>query len=168
MKQIWNAVVIAMMVAAPASAQRGLKQQQQAPLGAANRPLLLQEIQRRFMNQARTQMGLTAEQLPRFQKVVSSWAQKRVALEADERRLRQALNEQYRLGVAANPDSAAKFVDAINDNRVDYATTFRDEMRELTPILSPVQRGQFQLIRDRLLTQIRDLQQKRPDGGPDQ
>jgi hypothetical protein len=55
-------------------------------------------------------------------------------------------------------------VDAINVNRIAYAETFRDEMRDLTPVLTPVQRGLFQLSRDRLLARVKDLQQQRPGG----
>jgi hypothetical protein len=71
---------------------------------------------------------------------------------------------ELRPGVAANPDNVSRFVDGLNVNRVAYAETFRDEMKELAPILSPVQRGQFQVARDRLLQRVRDLQSQRPNG----
>ena len=109
-------------------------------------------------------MALTVDQQPRFRRVVSSWAQKRGALEVEERQLRQSLKRELTPGVAANPDSVSRFVDDLNANRVAYAETFRDEMRDLTPILTPVQRGQFQVRRDQLLQRIRDLQQQRPGG----
>lgn len=128
------------------------------------RAALLQDINQRFANQIIKEMGLTQDQVPRFRRVVVSWAQKRTALEAEERRLRLALAEEFRPGVAANADSAASYVDALNANRVSYAISFQDEMKELTPILSPIQRGQFQLARDRLLQRVKDLQQLRPGG----
>jgi hypothetical protein len=131
------------------------------------RAALLQDINRMFLNQVVREMALSPDQVPRFERVVSMWAQKRNTLEAEERRLRQALAGEQRPGVAANQDSVSRFVDALNDIRVDYASTFRDEMRELTPILSPVQRGQFQIARDRFLQKVKDLQQQRPGaGGP--
>ena len=55
-------------------------------------------------------------------------------------------------------------VDRILANRVAYQESFRDEMRELTPILTPAQRGQFLLIRDRFLQQVHELQQQRAGG----
>lgn len=144
-----------LLAVAPMSAQQGPRP----------RAALLRDIGVMFMNQVTREMALSGDQVPRFQRLVSTWAQKRATLEAEERRLRQALASELRPGVAANPDSVSKFVDALNDNRVDYANSFRDEMRELTPILTPVQRGQFQVARDRLLQRIRDLQQQRPGAG---
>jgi hypothetical protein len=130
------------------------------------RAAILRDINVTFLSQVTREMELSGDQGPRFQRVVSTWSQKRMTLEAEERRLRQALAGELRPGIAANPDSVSKFVDALNDNRVDYANSFRDEMRELVTILTPVQRGQFQVARDRLLQRIRDLQQQRQGVGP--
>lgn len=159
------ALALVLLCAGSASAQKpGARMGGQQALGGRPRAAILQEINIQFMNRARVMMGLTDEQMPRFQRVASSWAQKRALLEVDERRITSALAGEYRMGVAANPDSASRFVDRLNDIRVEYATTFRDEMKELAPILTPVQRGQFQILRDRFLQQVRDLQQKRAAG----
>jgi hypothetical protein len=166
---IGAAVIAFVVTAAPRAVAQGRGEQLRP-----NRAAMLQDINQRFANQVIKEMGLSADQVPRFRRIVVSWAQKRSALEAEEQRLRMALANEFRPGVAANPDSAAKFVDAVNDNRVEYAMTFRDEMRELTPILSPVQRGQFQVARDRLLQRIKEQLQQRaagrvggaPAGGP--
>jgi hypothetical protein len=146
------------LAAAPLTAQR--EGGRQAPARAR----LLQNIEQVFLNQVTAEMALTADQQPRFRRVVTSWAPKRAALEFEERQLRQSLKRELTPGVAANPDSVSKYVDELNANRVAYAETFRDEMRDLTPILNPVQRGQFQVRRDQLLQRIRDLQQQRPGG----
>jgi hypothetical protein len=146
--------------AQPARAQKGARI-------APARQALLETINRRFMNQVIKEMALTPEQVPRFQRVVLSWAQKRSALEEEERRLHQALTgDELRPGVAANPDSVSREVDGINAVRVKYAEAMRDEMLELAPILSPVQRGQFKIRRDQFLQRVRDLQQQRPGGAP--
>ena len=75
--------------------------------------------------------------------------------------MRQALAFQLRPGVAANADSVAKLVDALTNHRVAYAQTFKDEMRELSAILNPVQRGQYLMMRDRLMQRVQELQQGR-------
>jgi hypothetical protein len=103
-------------------------------------------------------MGLSDEATARMQRVVTAWATRRRTLEREEMRLRQALNGQLRPGVAANSDSVGSYVDALNENRVAYAQSFRDEMKELTPILTPVQRGQFQQMRDRLMLRMEEIQ----------
>jgi hypothetical protein len=171
MKYAWRMSMMlagSILVAAPLAAQggqRGAQRGMQQP-PPPRRAALLREIQVRFMNQARNQMRLTPEQWPRFQKVAVSWAQKRMVLEDHEQQLVMALRGQYRIGVAANPDSVPHYVDELNITRAQIAETYRDEMRELTPILTPVQLGQFQVLRDRQLQMIRDLQQKRPAGEP--
>ena len=162
MKRMWIAafaVTSLVLAVAPAVAQVG------GGRGGQNRMALVGDINLRFANQVIKEMGLTAEQVPRFRRVVVAWAEKRSALELEERRLRLALADEFRPGVAANPDSAARFVDALGANGVEIAATFRDEMKELIPVLTPVQRGQFMLARSRLLQRVKELQQKRPGGG---
>ena len=148
--------ILLMAAVVPLSAQR-----------AAGRPraALLRDIQQVFMNQAIREMALNDEQAPRFRRVVGSWAQKRAALEADDRTLRQSLSRELTPGVAANADSVAHLVDAIDSNRVAYSETFGSEMRDLAPILTPVQRGQFQMARDRLLQKVQQLQAQRAGTG---
>ena len=86
---------------------------------------------------------------------------RRRELEQDERRMRQALASQLRPGVAANPDSVAKLVDALTNHRIVFAQTFKDEMHDLSTILNPVQRGQYLMMRDRLMQRAQELMQNR-------
>ena len=60
----------------------------------------------------------------------------------------------------------ARLVDALTSHRIAYAQTFRDEMRELSAILNPVQRGQYLMMRDRLMQRVQELQQGRTDPPP--
>jgi len=130
------------------------------------RAALIAQIEQLYLGNLTRQMGLTAGQLPRFRAVITSWAQKRAALEAEEAGLRQALMGELRPGIAADADSVAKLVDALNANQVAYAESLRDEVRDLTPILTPVQRGQFELARDRLMQRVRDIQNQRANAAP--
>ncbi|MEO5798212.1 MAG: hypothetical protein ABIZ70_10675 [Gemmatimonadales bacterium] len=141
---------LGVFLATPAAAQK--------PGGRA--ALLRGRIEEQFARRMQTELGLSDETAGRMQRVVVTWATRRRALEEDERRLRQSLNLQLRPGVAANSDSVGAFVDELTANRVAYAQSFRDEMRDLTPILTPVQRGQFQLLRDRLLLRMQEVQQQ--------
>ncbi len=142
------------VLAVPAAAQKP----------GARAALLRGRIEEQFARRMQAELGLSDETAVRMQRVVVTWATRRRALEGDERRLRQSLNLQLRPGVAANSDSVGAYVDELTANRVAYAQSFRDEMRDLTPILTPVQRGQFQLLRDRLLLRMQEVQQQqRPD-----
>lgn len=127
---------------------------------------LREMVELRFGERMREELGLSDDQANRVRVALGGLAAKRRGMEQDERRLRQALAHQLRPGVAANPDSVAKLVDALTNHRVAYAQTFRDEMRELSTILNPVQRGQYLMMRDRLMQRIIELQQGRNEQAP--
>jgi hypothetical protein len=67
-----------------------------------------------------------------------------------------ALTWQLRPGVAADQDSVTRLTRALVELRVDYAKTWRDEMGELS-YLTPVQRAQLYLMRDRLLQRVQEI-----------
>jgi hypothetical protein len=84
-------------------------------------------------------------------------------MEAEERKLRQALAAELRPGVAANKDNVARLTDQLLDNKVRYVESYRAEVRELSTFLDPVQRAQFLILRERLLDRVRDAQAARED-----
>ncbi len=124
---------------------------------------LRQMVEQRFGERLREELGLTEDQAMKVRVALGGLAARRRGMERDERRMRQALAFQLRPGVAANADSVAKLVDGLTNHRVGYAQTFKDEMRELAAILNPVQRGQYLLMRDRLMQRVQELQQGRPN-----
>ena len=89
-------------------------------------------IEQRFGERVKEELGLTDDQAMRVRTALGGLAARRRGMEQEERRIRQALAFQLRPGVAANPDSVARLVDALTNHRVAYAQTFRDEMRELS------------------------------------
>lgn len=149
-------LVLLVMCVAPSLGAQGATPRNQALRG---------RIEAAMMQQITQQLALTAEQQPRVERVLTEWGERRRLLEAEERQLRLSLGRQLRPGVAANVDSTAAMVDRILQNRVDYAESFQGEMRELAPILSPVQRGQFLMVRDQVLRRIRELQEGRAATG---
>jgi len=122
---------------------------------------LRQQIEQRFGERLREELGLTDDQASKLRVSLAAIAARRRGMELEERRLRQALAFQLRPGIAANSDSVAKLVDALTNHRVAYAQTFKDEMRDLSAILNPVQRGQYLLLRDRLMQRVEELMQNR-------
>lgn len=119
------------------------------------------QIEQRFGERLKEELGLSEDQASRLRVSLGAIAVRRRGMERDERRLRQTLSAQLRPGVAANSDSVAKLVEALTNHRVAFAQTFKDEMRELSAILNPVQRGQYLLLRDRLMQRAQELQQGR-------
>ncbi len=135
---------------APVSAQ-----QDPPPRAAA----LRRELEQRFAAQMREQLQLTSEQERQVRGIMSGYAERRRALEDGQRDMREALNGQLRPGIAANGDSVAKLVDGITAGRIGYATLVQDEMRELGTVLTPVQRGQLFLLRERVLQRVEEMRQ---------
>ncbi len=151
MRTTFCALVLLSVGALPALAQ------QQPPRVNQRAPMLRARVEEAFIKRARQEMALSDDQAARLGRVLESSGSRRADLDEADRRARLALMAQLRPGIAANADSVARLVDAITSNRVAHAETFRGEMRELSDILSPVQRGQFLLLRDRMLNQVRTM-----------
>jgi len=153
-----GALVIALLAGVPAVA---------AGQDTLNDPVRAERLRRmveeRFGERVKEQLGLTDDQAIKVRATLGQLAIRRRGMERQERALRQALAFQLRPGVAADADSVSRLVDALTNHRIAYAQTFRDEMRDLSAILNPVQRGQYLMMRDRLMQRAQELQQGRKD-----
>jgi len=148
----------------PPTEQLPPKRPEQSP---QERQRLIQAINRQLMNQARNRLGLSSDQFPRFQRIVSGHALIRSGLQGEEHRTEFALREQLRLGAAGNQDSMSRLLTSLNAIRSRIAATDADESRDLEPVLNPAQRAQWQVMRDRFAQQVRAAAAQRPAGGPD-
>ncbi len=120
-----------------------------------------QQIETRFGQQIQATMGLTDEQAVKLRATFNKYGPPRRALEGEERAIKRALQGQLRPGIAANSDSVARLVDHLLANKVTYAQSFVDEDREMAKFLTPVQRAQFQVMRERLMARIEEIRQQR-------
>lgn len=136
------------------------------PLPPRRAEQLRQMIEQRFTERVKEALGLSDDQAAKMRGVQAMVAEKRRVLEIQERQMRMALGNQLRPGIAANGDSVSKLVNALTAQRVAFAQTFQDEMRELSAFLTPVQRGQYLLMRDRLMMQIDELRRQMMQQGP--
>ena len=127
---------------------------------------LRQQIEDRFGERLSQELGLTGDQSVKVRGILASWAVKRRNLEREERQLRNQLSAAMRPGVAANDQAVTRLVDGVLAGRGAMVQTFRDEMAELGTVLSPVQRAQYLLLRDRLLQRVQELRQERQANGP--
>jgi hypothetical protein len=136
----------------------------QEPDHRHRREELRHRIEERFTTRVRQQLGLTDEQTRKLQETSREFGGRRRELEARERAIRDALTLQLRPGVAANRDSVTRLTDAAVELRVAYAETFRDELKETSKFLDPVQRAQLFTMRDRLLSRAREIRGERWHG----
>jgi hypothetical protein len=123
---------------------------------------LRQLIEDRFTERLGRDLGLSDDQATRVHGILATWNAKRRSLEREERRLRQALAAQMRPGVAAEEAVVSRTLDAILDGRLAFVQSFRDELRELATVLTPVQRAQYLLLRDRLAQRVQEIRSQRP------
>lgn len=115
-------------------------------------------IQQRFARQVQQQLGLTQEQTDKMRATTLTYFAKRRTLEIQERRLKQALTAQMRPGQAADQDSVARLTDQLLTLKIQQVQSYRDELKEMT-YLTPVQRAQFFIMRERLLEAIQTAQE---------
>ena len=126
---------------------------------------LRQLIQERFAARVQEGLGLTDQQADRMREVTGGYFVKRRNFDSEERRLRQALAGELRPGVAANKDNVARYTDQLLDLKIRYAQSYKDETRDLSSFLDPVQRAQYLLLRERLLDRVREAQEDSQDTG---
>lgn len=128
---------------------------------------LRQMIEDRFAVQVQQELRLDDAHFTEMRKILAASADRRRAMETEERGAQVALRDQLRPGVAAETDSVTALLEKLSLLRIRYAEAARDELRELSKILSPVQQAQYLLIRDRLMARAQELRSQRgPGGGP--
>lgn len=160
MRHAWYAVLVVVAVAGLPAA--GMTQE----IGQAPRAeLLRQAIEERFLFRVQRDLGLTNDETNRVARISANYSRARIGLEQEQQRIRVALQGQLRPGVAADQDSLSHLLDRLLAVRVEYTVTFQDEMKELSVVLSPVQRAQFFLIRDQIYQRAQELRDQRPAAG---
>jgi hypothetical protein len=127
--------------------------------------LLRQRIEERFTARVQEELGLSNDQTTKLRSTAREYATRRRQLEAQERDLRSALAAQLRPGVAADQNRVAELTSKLVDLRVAYAQSFRDEMREHSKYLTPVQRAQLYVMRERLLQRVQEVRDRREQAG---
>lgn len=124
-----------------------------------------EEMRRRldehFNTRVREEIGLNDQQAARLKETANTYGGRRRELETRERELRSALEGQLRPGIAANRDSVARLTDNLVELRSAYAQTFRDEHREISKYLDPVQRARLYMMRERLMRRVHEVRDER-------
>jgi Spy/CpxP family protein refolding chaperone len=117
---------------------------------------LRQRIEERFAARVQQDLGLTNEQAAKLRASSQTFGARRRELRSREHALRNALDAQLRPGVAANQDSVTRLTDALVELRVSSAQAAREEMKDLSKYLNPVQRARLLLMRERFYHRVRE------------
>lgn len=156
-RTVWMLAALGLGVAVTARAQDSLE------IEGPRAEQLRRMIEDRFADRLTAELGLSADQASRTKATLVAWGQKRRNVERDQREARKQLAFAMRPGVAANDGAVTRLVDNLIAGRIAYAQTFRDELTELATVLSPVQRAQYVLLRDRLLQRVEEVRQQRQE-----
>jgi hypothetical protein len=134
---------------------------QQRDTSSVRSDSLRQRIEERFASRVQQELGLTNDQAAKLRATSQQFG-------ARHRQLRDALGAQLRPGVAANQDSVAKLTDAMIDLRIAAAQLTRDEMRDVSKYLNPVQRARLFTMRERFQHRVNEAREHRDmRGGED-
>src|SRR5438309_5107546 len=117
--------------------------------GDAEAEQLRQQIRERWNARVRQDLNLSDDQAAKLQGTEQKFTQQRVDLAQRQRAINEGLRGQLRPGVAANSDSVRKLMDARDRNRAALAEIDRNENREVSGYLTPVQHA-----RDRKSTRL--------------
>jgi Spy/CpxP family protein refolding chaperone len=130
---------------------------QAAPDTAPRAGELRGRIEKRFGTRVKEELGLTDAQAARLKPIARAYGGRRRELRHRERDLREALDGQLRAGAAADQDSVARLTRDLLDLRIAYAEAWREEMTKLAEFLTPVQRAQLLVMRERLLQRVHEM-----------
>jgi hypothetical protein len=117
---------------------------------------LRHRIEERFAARVQQDLGLTNEQTAKLRASSQTFGARRRELRSREHALRDALDAQLRPGVAANQDSVTKLTDALVELRITSAQAARDEMKDVSKYLNPVQRARLLLMRQRFYHRVKE------------
>ena len=125
---------------------------------------LRQQIEERFASRVQRELGLTNDQAAKLRATSQTFGARRRELRQRERDIREALSVQLQPGVAAKQDSVAKLTDAMIELRLASAQAARDEMKDMSKYLNPVQRARLYVMRERLYHRIKEAHEHRGMG----
>ena len=129
--------------------------------GDAEAEQLRQQIRERWNARVRQDLNLSDDQAAKLQGTEQKFTQQRVDLAQRQRAINEGLRGQLRPGVAANSDSVRKLMDARDRNRTALAEVDRNENREVSGYLTPVQQARYQMMREQLRRRIQEIREQR-------
>ncbi|HTR20047.1 MAG TPA: hypothetical protein VMH88_04265 [Gemmatimonadales bacterium] len=159
MRRLW--VMLAFVVVPALAAQ-----EPGTPVDSDEAVRLRQDIETRYGERVRQVLGLTDDQAAKLRATQERFRDRRQAYHRQQLALRGALAEQMRPGVAANSDSVRGLMDRISANRLGQVQLEQEENREMAGYLTPVQRAQYQIMRERLLQRVAQERYQRGGQAP--
>lgn len=127
---------------------------------------LRHEIRQRWNARVRRDLDLSGDQAAKLQATEGRFLERRRDLVEGQGAVNEALRGQLRPGIAANPDSVRRLMDAREQNRAMLAQLEREEEKEIGGYLNPVQHARYQMLREQLRRRIEQIREQRRARGP--
>ena len=125
---------------------------------------LEQQLRLRLGEVVRRQLQLTDQQYEQLQAVNKKYEAPRRDLNQRERYLRLSLRAELQLGDKADQAKVGGYLDQMNEVQQSRLQIFREEQKDLSGFLTPVQRAKYAALQEHLrnrLTQMRQRQAER-------
>jgi len=122
---------------------------------------LRQQLRQRWNQRVRQDLDLTDEQAGKLQGTEDRYLQRRREVAERQRAVNEGLRRQLQPGVAANSDSVRKLMDQRDRNRTALAQLDREEEREISGYLTPVQHARYQMMREQLRRRVEQIREQR-------
>jgi hypothetical protein len=159
MSKLW-VLSLAVLLGPGLAAQQPQPAPQQA-VDTAEAGRLRTQIEQRFSERVQQELKLTPDQAAKLRASQERFGALRRDVMRQQLDRRQALNDQMRPGVAANPDSVRKLMDGMRAGREQMVKIEKDEDQEMSGYLNPVQRAQYQQMRERFMQRVNEMRMER-------
>jgi hypothetical protein len=134
---------------------------QAAPMQDSNpqRRMLQQQIRQRWQQVVRNRLGLNDTQMRQLQETTRHFNAQRQTLNQEERGIRSEMRDQVTGVTPADDKQLAALIDSILDLQRQRLELTRNEQRELSLFLTPLQRVKYLALQEQLRQQMDKLRQ---------
>lgn len=141
--------------AQPLSPERGAPDER-----SGERQALEQQLRQRIARVVRTRLQLDDRQFAQLARVNQRYAQRRRDLVQRERGTRQSLRDELLRGDQANQGRVSDLLDQLTTVQQDRLDLFRQEQRELSAFLTPVQRAKYAALQEQIRKRINTFRER--------
>jgi hypothetical protein len=133
---------------------------QQAPEDTTpQRRELIQRLRQRWQEVVRNRLGLTDVQVRQLQETTRHYNAQRMTLNQQERQIRREMRDQVTGAAPEDDKHLAALIDSILDIQRLRLELVRNEQRELSLFLTPLQRVKYLALQEQLRQQVERLRQ---------
>lgn len=162
-------LVIGLLLASctPALAQRPQNRQQRVPLDPEQRQELERRVRQQLDRRMRQELGLSSEDMGRFQRIVQDYRDRRLELGLERRQLQVRLRREGRRQDLSDAEAQELLAESL-ELADREAILLREEQAALLTVLSPAQLVRLYQWREAMTQRLRRLRGVDPGrgGGP--